>query len=104
MFRKHPNAISGFILDEAEVDDNEDDNEDELEEGFSELIAQDRFERDENEDSYSDRRRLQHLMDAEEEDKIEEVFQVHFKYSFRKVVIQLVRFINFAKRTKIFTV
>ena len=75
MFRKHSSAISGFILDEAEVDDNEDDNEDELEEGFSELIAQDRFERDENEDSYSARRRLQHLMDAEEEDKIEEYYR-----------------------------
>ena len=67
----------GFILDEAEVDDDaEDDDDDDLEEGYSELINKDYNEEgEEGEDSYSHRRRLQHLMDIQEEDKIEEYYR-----------------------------
>ena len=74
-------------MDEAEVDDDAEDDEDDLEEGYSELINKDYNAlvdgEEEGEDSYSHRRRLQHLMETQEEDKIEEY------YRYMRLCIQL---------------
>eukprot|EP00116_Pleurobrachia_bachei_P000607 sb/3460869/ len=69
--------ITDFIQDEAEVDDDADDLEedDDLEEGYSELVKEGAEEPEDGEDAYSSRMRLQHIMDIEEEDKIEQYYR-----------------------------
>ena len=63
-------------MDEAEVDDDaEDDDEDLGEDGFKELITNNHNEDNEEGEDHSHRRRLELLMDIQEEDKIEEYYR-----------------------------
>ena len=66
-----------FILDEAEVDDNAEDDEDELEEGFEQLIHKDYNEEEEGDgESFRNQRQLDHLLEMQEEDKLEEYYRL----------------------------
>ena len=63
-------------MDEAEVDDDaEDDDDDDLEEGFEQLINKDEDEEEGTSESFRHQRRLDHLLQMQEEDKLEEYYR-----------------------------